>query len=120
MDQINPNLPRVTRRSLAVILRTPGGQLVLSGAVGAAIVGPAVLALVGADARAIILSFAGYAAGLALALVLLRRGYPHDTIGLCNKVTLARSGARLGASCPACGERGALGGFCRRGCGAGA
>ncbi|PWK62942.1 CDP-alcohol phosphatidyltransferase family protein [Roseicyclus mahoneyensis] len=90
MDQINPDLPRVTRRSLASSLRTPGGQLVLYGAVGAAVVGLAAFALVGAEARAIGLSFAGYTVGLALVLVLLRRGFPHDSIGLCNKVTLAR------------------------------
>jgi phosphatidylglycerophosphate synthase len=64
-------------------------RLLRAAILGAALVLAAGLALIGVDA-ALWLALAGYGAGVALALGLMRRGYPHGALGLCNRVTLAR------------------------------
>jgi phosphatidylglycerophosphate synthase len=46
--------------------------------------------LVGPVPAALGLAVAGQLAGAVLALALMRRGYPHGDLGLCNLVTLAR------------------------------
>lgn len=56
---------------------------------GAAVPALALL-LVGPVPVALGLAVAGHFAGTALAVILLRRGYPHGDLGLCNLVTLAR------------------------------
>lgn len=56
---------------------------------GIGLVLAAAAALVGIDA-ALWLALAGYGVGVGLVLVLLRRGYPHGRLGLCNMATLAR------------------------------
>jgi phosphatidylglycerophosphate synthase len=48
------------------------------------------LGLVGPDVVALALAVGGYLAATALAMGLMRRGYPHDGLGLCNLVTLTR------------------------------
>jgi len=48
------------------------------------------LVLVGPDGMALSLALAGYVAAAGLALNLMRRGYPHERLGLCNLVTLIR------------------------------
>ena len=50
------------------------------------------LALVGPVPSALFLATLCYAIGALLALALMRRGYPHDSPGLCNIVTLIRLG----------------------------
>lgn len=65
-------------------------QLALA-ALGAGAVAPAAaVLLVGVAPAAVALAVAGHLAGAGLALVLLRRGYPHGGLGLCNLVTLTR------------------------------
>jgi phosphatidylglycerophosphate synthase len=63
--------------------------LVHGAALGVVLVLGAGATLVGVDA-ALWLAVAGYATGTGLALGLMRRGYPHTRLGLCNLVTLAR------------------------------
>ncbi len=70
-------------------LSEPQRQFLRASAAGVVLVLAAGLALVGIDA-ALWLALAGYGLGVGLVLVLLRRGYPHGRLGLCNRVTLAR------------------------------
>jgi phosphatidylglycerophosphate synthase len=71
-------------------LRAPVAQLVLAAlGVGAAVPALAFF-IVGPAPAAIALAMAGHLAGTGLAVALLRRGYPHRDLGLCNLVTLAR------------------------------
>lgn len=57
---------------------------------GAVLAAAMVLALVGLRPVALAFALTGYALGATMVLALLRRGYPHADIGLCNLVTLAR------------------------------
>ena len=59
-------------------------------ALGVVLVGAVVLGLTGASGPAMLLAFAGYALGVGLAMALLRQGFAHPSLGLCNVVTLAR------------------------------
>ncbi|SEN51155.1 Phosphatidylglycerophosphate synthase [Pseudorhodobacter antarcticus] len=59
-------------------------------AVNAVLVGAVVVGLVGVSTPAVLLAMAGYALGVALAIALIRKGFPHPALGLCNVVTLAR------------------------------
>jgi phosphatidylglycerophosphate synthase len=76
-------LPSLTRPDAASALRRSGLGLSVGAAGGAFL-------LAGAAPTALALALGGYLAGLVLVLALFRRGYPHDRLGLCNIVTLAR------------------------------
>ncbi|MFO7854464.1 MAG: CDP-alcohol phosphatidyltransferase family protein [Paracoccaceae bacterium] len=65
-------------------------QLALAALGAGAVVPAAAVLLVGFAPAAVALAVAGHLAGAGLALVLLRRGYPHGDLGLCNLVTLTR------------------------------
>jgi len=65
-------------------------QLALAGLGAGAVVPVAAILLVGFAPAAVALAMAGYVTGAALTLLLLRRGYPHGDLGLCNLVTLTR------------------------------
>ncbi len=78
--------PSVTAR----ILRGPVGRLAALAAAGVAPGCALVLGLTGVSSPAMALAFGGYVFGVALAMALIRHGFPHPTLGLCNVVTLAR------------------------------
>lgn len=63
---------------------------------GAGLVVTVVTALVGVSGPALALALAGYALGVGLATVLLRRGFEHPTLGACNVVTLTRMAIAAG------------------------
>lgn len=84
MRDIDPVLPPLPRA-----LTGPQRSLLFAAAAGALLVAATVLALVGVDA-ALWLALTGYGLGTGLVLILMRRGYPHDTLGSCNVATLAR------------------------------
>jgi len=67
----------------------PQRGLLRAAGLGVALALAAGVALVGFDAG-LGLTVTGYGLGVGLALGLMRRGYPHSTLGLCNLVTLAR------------------------------
>lgn len=85
MNDLDPILPPLSRALLPDLHR----RFLRAAAGGIALVLAAGLALVGTE-PALWLAIAGYGGGVALTLALLRRGYPHGRIGLCNRVTLAR------------------------------
>lgn len=70
--------------------RGPVDRFGLALPFGAAACAALASTLVGGAAPAVALALAGYGAGAWLALALLRRGFPHGSLGLCNLVTLAR------------------------------
>lgn len=84
MNDLHPPL-RPLIRALPDLQR----DMLRAALLGSALVVAASVALVGLDA-VIWLALAGYALATALVLALMRRGYPHDRLGLCNLVTLAR------------------------------
>jgi phosphatidylglycerophosphate synthase len=84
MREIDPVLPPLSRA-----LTGPQRSLLFTAALGAVLVAATGLSLVGVDA-ALWLALSGYGVGIGLVLILMRRGYPHGTLGLCNVVTLAR------------------------------
>ena len=59
---------------------------------GAPVVAALAMGLVGAAPKAVALAVGGYLVAAGLAVALMRRGYPHDALGLCNLATLARLG----------------------------
>jgi phosphatidylglycerophosphate synthase len=84
MSDVHPALVPLTRglpNPQRGLLRAAGLSLALALVTG--------VALVGFDAG-LWLTVTGYGLGVGLALGLMRRGYPHATLGLCNLVTLAR------------------------------
>jgi phosphatidylglycerophosphate synthase len=80
------------RRATALPWPSWGPAARLGGAalLGAPAVAAVALALVGPAPGAVGLAVAGHLTGAGLALALLRRGYPHASLGLCNLVTLLR------------------------------
>ena len=68
----------------------PTVRLALAFVAASPIAAGMTIALVGPDPSALTLVLCGYVAGAVLALGLIRRGYPHESLGLCNIVTLAR------------------------------
>ena len=78
-----PTIPDGVTRALVT-------QLALAGLGAGAVVPAAAILLVGFAPAAVTLAMAGHVAGVALTLLLLRRGYPHGDLGLCNLVTLTR------------------------------
>lgn len=70
--------------------RGPAGRFGIAALAAAAAVSAVAAALVGPDPGGIALALGGHAVGAGLALALLRGGYPHRDLGLCNLVTLAR------------------------------
>lgn len=78
------------------------GLLRIAGLCGAVALG-AGLALVGPD-TALWLTVAGFAIGTLLALGLIRRGYPHSSLGLCNLVTMLRLALACTLLAPLAGE----------------
>lgn len=82
------------RRAVAALpsLSTPHARLAGAALVGAPGVAAVAVALVGPAPDAIGLAVAGHLTGAGLAVLLLRRGYPHAALGLCNLVTLLRLG----------------------------
>ncbi|MBD3766025.1 MAG: CDP-alcohol phosphatidyltransferase family protein [Rhodobacterales bacterium] len=85
-----PDLTPRPARWLARI--TPRARLGLAALVAAGAVPVVAAELAGPQPAALALALCGHAAGAALALGLMQRGYPHDGLGLCNLVTLARMG----------------------------
>src|SRR6056297_1581513 len=72
------------------VLRAQMVRLVLAALCAGTVVPALAVLLVGSAPTAIGLAMAGHLAGTGLAVALLRRGYPHGDLGLCNLVTLAR------------------------------
>jgi phosphatidylglycerophosphate synthase len=72
------------------VQRTALGQLIFSLLVGVAASVAVAALLVGADPRALGLTLAGYLMGVVFAVSLLRRGFPHASLGWGNQATLAR------------------------------
>lgn len=68
----------------------PSARLAGAELLGVPLVVGVAFLLVGIDASALALALGVYGIGAGLALALLRRGYPHRDLGLCNLVTLAR------------------------------
>lgn len=99
MSDIDPALPPFARALLPDLhrsfLRAAAGGVVLVLAAG--------IALVGRE-PALWLALAGYGVGVALSLVLMRRGYPHGRLGLCNRVTLARLALTAALLAPLAGD----------------
>lgn len=90
MADIQPNIDPPLPVPSDPLLRGQMARLAVAAlSVGAAV--PVIAwGLVGPAPAAIGLAMAGHLAGAVLALALLRRGYPHDDLGLCNLVTLMR------------------------------
>ncbi|MEM7693265.1 MAG: CDP-alcohol phosphatidyltransferase family protein [Pseudomonadota bacterium] len=68
----------------------PSTRLCGAGLAGLPLVLGAAFLLVGANFAALALAVGAHTVGFALALRLVRRGYPHPDLGLCNLVTMAR------------------------------
>ncbi|WP_371054320.1 CDP-alcohol phosphatidyltransferase family protein [Rhodosalinus sp. K401] len=84
------NLVPAPRRTWPALMRGPRGMLGAAVLGGVPIVLAVAMALVGPDGAAMALALAGYLAGAGFVLHLMRRGYPHGALGLCNVVTLTR------------------------------
>lgn len=85
MNDADPILVSQTRLSLPDPLR----DFLRASGVAVVLVLAAAVAMVGWS-PALWLSLAGHGLGVGLVAVLMRRGYPHDRLGLCNLVTLGR------------------------------
>jgi len=83
-------MPPLSDRDAAPLLRGALPRLALAACGGVLLVLGAALVLVGPDGAALSLALGGYVAAAGLALGLMRRGYPHERLGLCNLVTLVR------------------------------
>ena len=70
----------------------PVGRLALLAVVGAALVCGVIIGLTGVSPSAMAFGLGGYGFGVGLALMLIRQGFPHQTLGLCNVITLTRLG----------------------------
>lgn len=82
----------------------PASRLALAlGAMAPVSVGVAI-ALVGPDPRALALVLLGYVGGAVLALRLIGRGYPHESLGMCNVVTLIRLALAAALVAPLAGD----------------
>lgn len=81
-------------------LRDPVSHFATAALVGAPVVAALALALVGPAPLAVGSAVAGYLVAAGLAVALLRRGFPHATLGLCNQVTLVRLGLSAGLVAP--------------------
>lgn len=68
----------------------PQAGFLAAAVAGAAVVVASTLLLVGGSVTGLALALAGYVGGVTLALALMRRGFDHPTLGLCNLVTLLR------------------------------
>ena len=68
----------------------PVARLLLAALAGAAMLPAVVYPLVGDAPAALTVALTAYLAAAALSAALMRRGYPHRDLGLCNLVTLAR------------------------------
>ena len=99
IDVQHAPFPQRKRRALPPQLQ-PVARLGLAAlAIGVA-VPPLVLLLVGPHGAALAVAGGAYGAGTALAMALIRRGYPHADLGLCNVVTLARLALAAGLLAP--------------------
>lgn len=83
-----PSGPAFVRGRLPV--RRPVARLSLAAAILVPVVVAVAVALVGPHAGAVALAVAGFLTGAGLAAALMRRGYPHERLGMCNVVTLVR------------------------------
>ncbi len=90
MADFNPDIPPMTGRPPLPPLRQPVTRLALAACAGVVLVLAVALLLVGPDGAALGLALGGYLAGAWMALRLMRRGFPHEDLGLCNLVTLTR------------------------------
>jgi phosphatidylglycerophosphate synthase len=88
-DMQHPMAARLARRAQPA-LRQPLARLGLAALGIGAAVPLLVLVLAGPNPAAMAAAVGGYGAGMALSMALMRRGYPHTDLGLCNLVTLAR------------------------------
>ncbi|MFT5364221.1 MAG: phosphatidylglycerophosphate synthase [Dinoroseobacter sp.] len=90
MAEFNPDMrPLASHRSQAS-LRGPLVSFALAAFAGTALVSAAAVVLVGVNGPAVVVALCGYVAGAILAFGLMRRGYPHEGLGVCNFVTLIR------------------------------
>lgn len=72
------------------LTRGPIGQLGLAGVCMSVVLFVLTWALVGPMFNAIALAVTSFGLGVVLAIALMRRGYPHHDLGMCNFVTLVR------------------------------
>jgi phosphatidylglycerophosphate synthase len=70
--------------------RRPASRLALAFLAASPIAVGTAIGLVGSDPWALALVLSGYVAGAVLAIGLIGRGYPHESLGFCNLVTLIR------------------------------
>ncbi|MEE4362109.1 MAG: CDP-alcohol phosphatidyltransferase family protein [Pseudomonadales bacterium] len=84
-------------------LRGPVARLGVAALAGAPVVAALATVLVGTSPTAVGLAVGGYLVAAGLAVALMRRGYPHGALGLCNLVTLARLGLTAALLAPLLG-----------------
>ena len=90
MPDTNTPSPFATATDPPHTARGVVGQFAIAAILGASLMIALAFGLTGLHAPAIALAVAGYGFGITLAMTLLRRGFPHETLGLCNVVTLIR------------------------------
>lgn len=105
IDLHPPATPRSdARRARLSVPCGPVARFVMLALAGATLPLGVAIALAGHDARAIVVALVGYLGGVTLATLLLRRGYPHDGLGLCNVVTLVRLALAAALLAPLAGD----------------
>jgi phosphatidylglycerophosphate synthase len=90
MADVHPQLSPFPAQARLPWRRGPVARLALAALAGSALAAGVAAALGGARPETVALALAGHAAGAAMAMGLMRRGFPHATLGLCNLATLAR------------------------------
>ncbi len=90
MSELNSNISPLAGHRPETSLRGPFARFALAACAGVALVCAAVVMLTGLNGPALALALFGYGVGAVLAFGLMRRGYPHEGLGVCNIVTLVR------------------------------
>ena len=105
MAHQNPDLkPSRLAEATNKPLGRPAARLALALGAMAPVSVAVAIALVGPDPRALALVLLGYVGGAVLALRLIGRGYPHESLGMCNVVTLIRLALAAALLAPLAGD----------------
>jgi len=107
MPKPNSGPPFVSAQNPARTGHGPVIQFAVLAIAGLVLVVGVTRFLSGTSLPSMVLALAGYGFGVVLALVLLRRGFPHPTLGSCNVVTLTRLCLSAALLAPLGGQTGA-------------
>jgi phosphatidylglycerophosphate synthase len=104
MSSPQPQAPFPSIAPPSRIWRGPVVQFAVWALGGLALVAGVTSLLTGLSVAAMASGIGGYACGVALAIGLLQRGFPHRTLGACNVVTLTRLALAAALLAPLAGQ----------------